>query len=98
MDSRPFVAAAKIESANAQIANNAGFASFGLRKITEAEQWYSKTIELDPKRAVAFLNLGDAYYRTDKKAEAAKAYEKFLALQRGASRAAELKQRIAAAR
>jgi uncharacterized caspase-like protein len=93
-----FVAAAKIEPANAQIANNAGFASFRLGKITEAEQWYSKTIELDPKRAVAFLNLGDAYYQRDKQAEAAKAYEKFLALQPGASRAAELKQRIAAAR
>jgi peptidoglycan/xylan/chitin deacetylase (PgdA/CDA1 family)/uncharacterized caspase-like protein len=93
-----FVAAARIEPANAQIANNAGFASFRLGKISEAEQWYGKTIELDPKRAVAYLNLGDAYYQTDKKADAAKAYEKFLALQPGATRAAELRQRIAASR
>ena len=34
----------------------------------------------DPKRAVAYLNLGDAYLQLQKKVEAKAAYQKFLDL------------------
>ena len=66
--------------------------------MPEAVQWYGKALELDPMRAVAYLNLGDAYFQMEKKGEAAKAYEKYLSMQPNSSRAAELKEKIDAAR
>ena len=46
----------------------------------DAVKWFQKAIAFDPKRAVAYLNLGDAYFDQQKKAEAKDAYGKYLAL------------------
>ena len=43
-------------------------------------KWFQQTIALDPKRSVAYLNLGDAYWQLQDKPEAADAYKKFLAI------------------
>jgi tetratricopeptide (TPR) repeat protein len=48
-------------------------------QFEETMKWFEKTIALDPKRAVAYLNLGDAYFDLQKSAEARDAYEKYLA-------------------
>jgi len=51
-------------------ANNSGFAHFKLGLYAEAIEWFEKTIALDPNRAIAYLNLGDAYFQVGKKSEA----------------------------
>jgi tetratricopeptide (TPR) repeat protein len=51
-----------------------------MSRYDDAVKWFLQTIALDPKRAIAYLNLGDAYLNLQKKPEARDAYEKFLAL------------------
>jgi tetratricopeptide (TPR) repeat protein len=46
----------------------------------EAAKRFLQAIARDPKRAIAYLNLGDAYVGLHKNAEAKDAYAKFLAL------------------
>src|SRR6267378_7742161 len=56
-----FVGAAMGDPTNAEYANNAGFAYYQLGKYEESVLWLEKTISIDPNRAVAYLNLGEAY-------------------------------------
>jgi tetratricopeptide (TPR) repeat protein len=57
-------------------------------------KWFQKTITLDPKRAVAYLNLGDAYLDQQKKSEAKDAYEKYLALSPTSKTAASVREKL----
>jgi tetratricopeptide (TPR) repeat protein len=63
---------------SADAASNAGFAFYRMGQYDEAAKWFLQTIALDPRRAIAWLNLGDAYINLQKKTEAKDAYEKFL--------------------
>ncbi len=79
-----FIRAADLDPGNALYPNNAGFAyykrgqyDFSIRK------WFGKAIQIDPKRAIAYLNRGDAIARLDRYASssmARKDYERFLEL------------------
>jgi len=53
-----------------------------------------ETIALDPHRAIAYLNLGDAYLQMGKKSEAKKAYEKYLELQPNSKVAPGVQEKI----
>jgi len=73
-----FVGAAMADSSNAEYPNNAGFAYFKMGKYEESILWLEKTISIDPKRAVTYLNLGDAYAKLKHNAKAGQAYTKYL--------------------
>ena len=75
-------------------ANNAGFACFKLAQHALAADWFRKTIALDPNRAVAYLNLGDALWAMNQKADAKAAYGKFLELQPRAKAAAGVRDKL----
>ena len=49
---------------------------------------------LDPNRAIAYLNLGDAYLQVGKKSEARQAYEKYLQLQPNSKAAAGVQEKL----
>jgi tetratricopeptide (TPR) repeat protein len=49
---------------------------------------------LDPNRAIAYLNLGDAYLQLGKKSEAKQAYEKYLQLQPNSKAAASVQEKV----
>jgi tetratricopeptide (TPR) repeat protein len=51
---------------------------FQMRKYEESVLWLEKTISIDPKRAVAYLNLGNAYAKLRRDAKARQAYTKYL--------------------
>jgi Flp pilus assembly protein TadD len=60
----------------------------------EAIEWFQKTIALDSNRAVAYLNLGDAYLQLGKKSEAKQAYQKYLQLQPNSKAAAGVQEKL----
>jgi Flp pilus assembly protein TadD len=49
---------------------------------------------LDPNRAIAYLNLGDAYLQLGKKSEARQAYEKYLQLQPNSKAAPSVQEKL----
>jgi tetratricopeptide (TPR) repeat protein len=55
-------------------------AYFKMGQLENAIGWFEKAIALDPKRAVAYGNLGDACLKLNRKAEAKKAFQKCLEL------------------
>jgi tetratricopeptide (TPR) repeat protein len=71
-----------------------GFAFYRMEQYAEAAKWFLQTIALDPKRSIAYLNLGDAYSNLQKKAEAKDAYEKFLALAPNSKSAPEVIEKL----
>ena len=75
--------------------NNLGFTYFKLGRNDDAITWYRKTIALDPKRAIAYANLGDALAQAGQNAEARAAYQKFLELQPGSKLADGVQKKIA---
>jgi hypothetical protein len=75
-----FVTASVDDSSNPEYTNNAGFAYYQMEKYEESVVWLQKTVSLDPKRAVAYLNLGDAYAKLNRNAEARQAYARYLEL------------------
>jgi Tfp pilus assembly protein PilF len=60
----------------------------------EAARWYENALKIDPSRALAHLNLGDAYARAGQSAQAKKAYQTFVELAPGAPRVGYAKQQI----
>ena len=68
-DPRPIIALAKFaeaarrDPAFALAANNLGFTYYRLERHAESREWFERTVAIDPKRAVAYLNLGDAYLK-----------------------------------
>ena len=79
---------------NPEYANNLGFAFYKLEKYDLAVYWLEKTIELDPKRSVAYLNLGDAYVKLNRSAEARDAYKKYLELAPDSKAAPDVKKKL----
>ena len=69
-----------MDPANAESANNAGFALYRLQRYEEAVSWFQKAVALDPNRAIAYVNMGDAYLKLQRNPEARQAYEKYLEL------------------
>ena len=59
-----------------------------------AVEWFEKTIKLDPRRAIAFANLGDAYLALGRRAEARRNYERYLELQPTARYAATVRDKL----
>ena len=91
-----FEEAAMKNSADPVFANNAGFAYYKMGKYEESLYWFNKTIEVDPGRAVAYLNLGDSLAQLNRNAEAHKAYAKYLELAPESKAAPEVKKKLAA--
>jgi hypothetical protein len=89
-----FVGAAMADSSNAEYTNNAGFAYYRMRKYEESVLWLEKTISIDPKRAVAYLNLGDAYAKLRRTAKARQAYTKYLELAPDSQSAPRVKKKL----
>jgi tetratricopeptide (TPR) repeat protein len=91
-----FTQGAAADPANAQLANNAGFVLYKMQKFGDSLEWFQKAIVADPKRAVAYLNMGDAYVKLERKDEARQNYQKFLELAPNSSSAAAVKAKVAA--
>lgn len=81
---------------DALIANNAGFALYKSGELEDAVRWFEKAIQLDPHRAVAYLNLGDADVKLKRDAQAKQAYEKFLELAPASKSAPEVREKLKA--
>lgn len=79
---------------NPEYANNLGFAYHKLEKYDFAVYWLKKTIELDPKRSVAYLNLGDAYAKLNRNADARDVYKKYLELAPDSKAAPDVKKKL----
>jgi len=78
-----FIKAAGLDPSNALYPNNAGFAYYKSGDYYFAIEWLGKAIQIDPKRAIAYLNRGDAFAKLDpddNNSMARKDYEKFLEL------------------
>ena len=67
-----------------------------MEKYEESVVWFKKAIYIDPKRAVAYLNLGDACVKLSHNAEARQAYTKYLELSPNSKSASEVKAKLAA--
>jgi len=78
----------------ALFANNAGFAYYKMGKYEESIRWLKAAIEDDPKRAVAYLNLGDAYAKLNRNVEARQAYAKYLELAPNSKAAPVVKKKL----
>jgi tetratricopeptide (TPR) repeat protein len=91
-----FEEASKLQPTMPLYANNAGFACFKLGEHALAAEWFRRTIALDANRAVAYLNLGDALWEMNQKADAKAAYEKYLELQPNAKAAAGVREKLKA--
>jgi hypothetical protein len=102
-----FVEAARLDPSNvasspfvgksgALFANNAGFAFLEANKYQESLFWLKRAIEIDPARAVAYLNLGDAYAKLNRYAEARQAYAKYLDLAPASKAAPDVRKKLEA--
>jgi hypothetical protein len=89
-----FEEAAMLNSAESLFANNAGFAYYKMGKYVESLYWFNKTIEIDPERAVAYLNLGDSLAKVNRNAEARQAYTKYLELAPDSKSAPDVKKKL----
>jgi hypothetical protein len=91
-----FAEAAVKNSDDPIFANNAGFAYYKMGKYEDSLYWYDKTIEIDPERAVAYLNLGDSLAKLKRNADARKAYAKYLELAPESKAAPDVKKKLEA--
>jgi tetratricopeptide (TPR) repeat protein len=80
-----FAEASRLDPGSALYANKADFAQYELHHYLEALQWYERALSLDPKRAVAYLNSGDAYMVLQRGDEARQAILKYLRWRRTGS-------------
>jgi len=93
-DSSNFGSAPNVSEASAAFANNAGFAFFKAEKYAESAFWLERACEIDPKRAVAYLNLGDALRKLNQLPEARRSYRKYLELAASSKAAPEVRQQL----
>jgi tetratricopeptide (TPR) repeat protein len=84
-----------VDSTYAEAVNNAGYMYYKMNKHEEAIYWYKKTILLDDKRAVAWLNLGGAYLAIRAYPEAEAAFRKYLDLQPGSRVSVTVREKLA---
>ncbi len=91
-----FAEAAYLNPKSAEYSNNAGFALYQTRKYEASVDWLKKAVGIDPKRAVAYVNLGDAYAKLKRNAEARQAYKKYLELAPDSKSAPDVKKKLEA--
>jgi Tfp pilus assembly protein PilF len=89
-----FTEALKLRPDFALAANNLGFVYYRQQRYAEAARWLENTVKIDPSRAVAYLNLGDAYFNAGDKAKARQAYSTYLELQPQGSGAAQARAQL----
>jgi hypothetical protein len=89
-----FTQAFHVEPDVAEFANNIGFAWYRAGKLLDAVLWLQEATSLDPKRAIAYLNLGDAYAKLNRNAEARDAYKKYLELAPDSKSAPDVKKKL----
>jgi Tetratricopeptide repeat len=89
-----FNEAFQLDPGNAEYADNAGFACYKLRDYENSVAWLTQATRLDPKRAVAHLNLGDALAKLNRSAEAREAYNKYLELAPNSKAAPDVKRKL----
>lgn len=91
-----FTQAFHLDPSVAEFANNIGFAWYRDGKFEDALGWLQQAISLDPGRAVAYLNLGDAHAKLNHNAQAGEAYSKYLELAPDSKSAPEVKKKLEA--
>jgi tetratricopeptide (TPR) repeat protein len=92
-----FLKAADLDPSNALYPNNAGFAYYKSGDYYFAIEWLGKAIQIDPKRAIAYLNRGDAFAKLDpddSNSMARRDYEKFLELAPDSKAAPEVRKKL----
>ena len=89
-----FTEALKLRPDFAQAANNLGFVYYRQQRYAEAARWLENTLKIDPSRAVAYLNLGDAYLHGGDHARAKQAYNTYLELQPQGSGAGQARAQL----
>jgi hypothetical protein len=91
-----FIKAAGLDPSNALYPNNAGFAYYKSGDYYFAIEWLGRAIQIDPKRAIAYLNRGDAFAKLnlDDSYMARKDYEKFLELAPDSKAAPEVRKKL----
>jgi tetratricopeptide (TPR) repeat protein len=87
-----FQAAVALKPGDPVLLNNLSYTCYLLGRYDDAVTNLLKTLEIDPQRKEVHENLGDAYLKMGKRAEAKREYEKFLALAPTSSRAEEIKR------
>ena len=65
-----------------------------IRNISDTARWLERATKLDPNRAVAYINLGDAYLNLKRNPEARQAYEKYLQLTPAGRSAAYVQEKL----
>ncbi|RBL02124.1 polysaccharide deacetylase, partial [Xanthomonas oryzae pv. oryzae] len=89
-----FAEALKLRADFALAANNLGFVYFRQGRSAESARRLETTLKIDPSRAVAYLNLGDAYAEGGDREKARKAYSTYLELQPQVSGAAQARAQL----
>ena len=75
-------------------ANNLGFVYFKQNQFDQAARWFENTLKIDPSRAIAYLNLGDAYGALKANEKAREAYQTYLELSPSPNSAEAVKLRL----
>ena len=75
-----FIQASNTDPTFVEAVNNSGFLYYRLKDYKNAVVWLEKTVALDRKRAVAWLNLGDCYFEVGDFNSAEAAYRMHLKL------------------
>jgi hypothetical protein len=89
-----FEDAANLDHSISELPNNAGFAYYKAKKYEKSVFWIEKAIQIDPKRAIAYLNLGDTLVKLHRSADARQAYKTYLELAPSSKSAAYVKKKI----
>ena len=74
--------------------NNYGFALYKLEQYESSIWWFKHVLKLEPKRAIAYLNLGDGLVKLNRASEAREAYQKYLELAPDSNAALSVKKKL----
>jgi len=74
--------------------NNLGFIYYQMGRYDDSLTYLQKTLDIDPHRKEAHLNIADLFKKLGRNAEAKQHYEQFLALYPSSSRAEEVRKTI----
>jgi tetratricopeptide (TPR) repeat protein len=80
----------------AVLANNAGFAYYKMGNYEQSFVSLRQALKYDPKRAVAYLNLGDTLVKLKRNSEARQAFTKYLELAPNSKSASDIRAKLAA--
>ena len=91
-----FAGANLTDPGNPEYLNNLGYSEYKTEDFESAVRFFGEAIEADPKRAIAYVNRGDAFVRLQRYAEARKDYAKFLELAPDSKLALEVRKKLEA--